>query len=168
MNPTLMLTALSQLVVLAIVVALAWRMIAAKRRREQAFDAAPDDAGAGEIPVRGTSSRGGFMAGKSRNSVNPGFAIGPVGVRIKVLRSTLLPMATIRQVDARNTLTGGTALIFQIDGRVYVARFGDTGLARQALALMPPGVPLTEAAATVRDGHARAATRGLKRYHGPI
>ena len=145
-----------------------WRLFNGQREREQAFTDMPDAEGMIAIPVRGTASRGGFMAGHSGNSINPGFAVGKTGLRIKVLRNTNLPFGTISQVDAGGLMTGGTALIFEVPGRVYIARFGDPGLARQALALMPPGVPLTEEAATVRDGHAGAATKGLKRYRGPL
>ena len=147
---------------------LTWRIFAGKRGREQAFRGNPDAQGTVAIPVRGTASRGGLMAGHSANSINPSFAVTGQGLRIKVLTTTDLPFATISHVDARKTMTGGTALVFHVPGRVYIVRFGDPGLARQALALMPPAVPLAEAAAIARDGHAGAATKGLKRYHGPL
>jgi hypothetical protein len=149
------------------------RMMAARRLRDrQALDAGakPDDAGATEFPVRGACTRAGFLqGGYSKNGINPRFWVERDAVRIRILRSWRLLWPDIKQVDARKTMTG-MALIFQIEAgrRAFVVRFGEEGLARSALSRIPASVPLTEDAAILRDGNARAATPGLQRYRGPL
>ena len=152
---------------------LVWRMMSARRERDrQALAAGPtsDETGMTEFPVRGVATRGGFLGGAySQNSINPRFWISGDAVRIRILKAWRLPFVDLTQVDARKTL-GGVALIFQVkaESRVFIVRFGDAALARSALSLVPPSVPLSEDAAVLRDGHARAATRGLPRYGGRL
>lgn len=149
------------------------RLLAVRRGREAqalAAGAARDADGATELPVRGTYSRAGFLqGGYAKNSINPRFWVGRDGVRIRILKTWHLPFAELLQIDARKTMTG-VALIFQVAAanRAFVVRFGDPQLARTALALVPPTVPLTEEAACLRDGDSRAATPGLRRYRGPF
>jgi hypothetical protein len=150
-----------------------WRMIAARRERDRqalATGPAPDEAGATEFPVRGISTRGGFLLGAySKNSINPNFWVEADGLRIRILKTWRLAFSDLKQVDARKTM-GGVALIFHsaAEHRVFIVRFGDAALARSALSRVAPSAPLTEDAAILRDGHAGAATRGLSRYDGPL
>ena len=152
---------------------LVWRMMSARRERDRQALAAgptPDEAGMTEFPVRGIATRGGFLrGGYSQNSISPHFWIARDAVRIRILKEWRLPFVDLTQVDARKTI-GGMALIFQIEAenRVFIVRFGDPALARSALSLVASSVPLTEEAAVLRDGHARAATRGLPRYTGRL
>ncbi|HEX7946252.1 MAG TPA: hypothetical protein VF495_16405 [Phenylobacterium sp.] len=152
---------------------LVWRMMSARRERDrQALAAAPtpDEAGITEFPVRGVATRGGFLGGNySQNSLNPHFWVARDAVRIRILKEWRLPFVDLTQVDARKTM-GGMALIFHIEAenRVFIVRFGDPALARAALSLVVSSVPFTEEAAVLRDGHARAATRGLPRYTGRL
>ncbi len=90
-------------------------------------------------------------------------------MRIRILKEWRLTFADLVQIDARNTI-GGMALIFHVkaETRVFIARFGDAALAREVLLLVASSAPLTEEAATLRDGHARAATSGLPRYSGRL
>ena len=150
-----------------------WRMMSARRARDrQALAVAPtaDAAGLTEFPVRGVATRGGFLLNSySQNSLNPRFWVARDGVRIRILKEWRLPFVDLTQVDARKTM-GGMALIFRIatENRVFIVRFGDAALARSALSLVASSVPLTEDAAVLRDGHARAATPGLPRYDGRL
>lgn len=150
-----------------------WRIIAARRGRDRptlATGLAPDDAGATEFPVRGVSTRGGFLlSGVSKNSINPRFWIEADGLRMRILKTWRLAFGDLKQVDARKTM-GGVALIFHsaAEHRVFIVRFADAALARSALARVAASAPLTEEAAILRDGHARGATRGLSRYDGPL
>jgi hypothetical protein len=150
-----------------------WRIIAARRERDRqalAAGPAPDDARATEFPVRGISTRGGFlMGGVSKNSINPNFRIEAGGLRMRILKTWRLPFGDLKQVDARTTI-GGVALIFHsaAERRVFIVRFADAALARSALSRVTPSAPLTEDAAILRDGHAGGATRGLSRYDGPL
>jgi hypothetical protein len=150
-----------------------WRMMSARQARDrQALDAGPtpDQAGATEFPVRGTSTRAGFLqGGYSKNGISPRFWVERDAVRIRILRTWHLPFADLRQVDARRTMTG-VALIFQIEAgnRAFVVRFGEVELARSALALLAATVPLTVEAATLRDGNAGAASSRWRRYRGPL
>jgi hypothetical protein len=152
---------------------LLWRMISARRVRDlRMLEMGPvtDEAGATEFPVHGATTRAGFLqGGYSKNSINPRFWVARDGVRIRILKMWHLPFADLTQIDVRKIMNG-MALIFRIEAgnRAFVVRFGDARLARSALALVAPSVPLTEEAAILRDGDARAATPGLPRYRGPL
>lgn len=167
------LIGLAQLVLALLAGLFIWRMMSARRERDrQALTAglAPDEAGMTAFPVRGVATRGGFLGNSySANSLNPRFWIAPDAVRLRILKEWRLPFADLTQVDARKTM-GGMALIFRIaaENRVFIVRFGDAALARSALSLVASSVPLTEDAAILRDGHARAATHGLSRYDGRL
>jgi hypothetical protein len=173
MPASLISTVLSTGLVLPLLAGLLiWRMMSGRHERDrQAIAAGPaqDDAGVTEFPVRGIATRGGFLGGSySKNGMNPRFWVERGAVRLRILKTWRLPFA-IKQIDARKTI-GGTALIFHTEAanRIFIVRFGDAALARSALALIASPVPLTEEAAILRDGHPRAATRGLPRYGGPL
>lgn len=150
-----------------------WRIMKRREARDRAAldeGSAPDAAGDVEFPIRGAHTRPGFLQGAhSSNSINPRFWVEREAVRIKILSTWHLPFHEILQIDAREPMTG-MALIFQIAAghRAFVVRFGHAQLAREALARIARSVPLTTAAATLRDGDAHAATPNLKPYLGPL
>jgi len=120
------------------------------------------------FPVRAIYARAGWF-GSSRNSINPEFVVGPSGIDLRVIRHRHLDFGEIEQADTRKTLTGEALVLHARGGRVFVMRFGEAEQVRRVLTLLPAGaIPLTEAAATLRDGHAAGATPGLARYRGPL
>jgi hypothetical protein len=172
--PLIVVTVLGTWLMLALPIGLViWRVMSARSERDRRaleVGPAPDGTGVTEFPVRGAYTRGGFLQGSSsKNSINPRFWVERDAVRIRILRTWQLPFADLKQIDARKTMTG-MALVFQIEAgsRAFIVRFGDADLARSALSLIALSVPLTGAAALLRDGHERAATRGLQRYRGPL
>ncbi|MDO7843360.1 hypothetical protein [Sphingomonas immobilis] len=140
---------------------------AAQRSRERGF-AMGGDAAATDIPVRGTYWHSAVLfGGRSRNSLNPSFAVLPEGFRIRVIGTTHVRFEEISQIDARKMWGGGMALAFHVEGQIFVARFGDAALAKQVLSQMARTIPLTADAAMLRDGSPAAATPGLRPYKGP-
>jgi hypothetical protein len=167
----LMLLGNSAVVVVTIVV-LRKAALARRRRERQALagGTTPDDAGVAEFAVRGTLTRAGFLqGGYSKNSISPRFWVEPGAIRVRILKTWRLPFGEITQIDARKTMTG-VALVFlsETGNRAFIVRFGEAALARAALSLVAAAIPLTKEAAVLRDGHARAAAPGLRRYRGPI
>jgi hypothetical protein len=102
------------------------------------------------------------------SGARPALTIGPKGLRFRALREGELSFAAIEQVDVRRGLLGGIHILFlsEQNSHVLAAHVPDVTAARRALAALPGALPLSTAAAILRDGSAAAATPGLRRYRG--
>ena len=123
-----------------------WALRRLRGAREAGFGGAalqPDSEGVVIVPVTGTYTTGGFGA-FTRNSLGGALAIAPDGIRFKVLVKGAWSFSEIEQVDVRKTLFGASLVFMNREGG-------------RTLAALPPGVPLTARAATVREGEAATA-----------
>lgn len=158
---------------LLILAAVIWmlRQRSARRAAERAaFMASSPVGGIIAVPVRSTYSRGGGLMGwKAYNSLGPELSIAGDGIYYRVLKRGMLPYGEIEHVDLRKTLFG-LVLIFTSESgrRILATDVGDLAVAQRVLAALPKRIPLTEGAATARDGNPAAATPGLRPYRGPL
>ena len=149
MSPVLLGPLLSMVAIVPIG-ALAWWLIRRNARGRLAV-VTPLDGGGVAIPVRELMWRGGTLLGaETRNGISPAFAIRPDGLHFKVLREAHWPYAQISRVDAGRILFG-YQLRFKGDGELYVS-VATAETARAVLQALPPGAPLTQAAAAMRNG----------------
>ena len=171
MNPLiLMLPVATALLILAAAVLTLRKLSARRVAARAAFMASAPVGGIMDVPVRSTYSRsGGLLGGKAYNSLGPELSIAGDGIYYRVLRRGMLPYSDIEQVDLRKTLFGLVLIFTSKSGwRILAADVGDIAVAQRVLAALPRRIPLTEDAATARDGNAAAATPGLRRYRGPL
>lgn len=111
----------------------------------------------GAVPVVATFTglRGLPWVALATNSLNPVLRIESEQLVYRVLRQRERPFADIRQVDVREAY-GTFNLIFEFHDarRTFVANVGTAARGAQALAQLPPGVPLSaRAQAAAADGH---------------
>ena len=158
---------------LLILAAAIWMLRRRSARRATAravfMASAPVD-GAMAVPVSSTYSRGGGLMGwKAYNSLGPELSIASDGIYYRVLKRGMLPYGDIEYVDVRKTLFGLVLIFVSESGRRILATdVGDRAVAQRVLAALPRRIPLTEDAATARDGNSAAATPGLRPYRGPL
>lgn len=84
------------------------------------------------------------------NNANPTLVILPSGVRYRVIRLNERPFSAIERVDVRTAWkTVNIEIRFRGAALTLAANVGTTDLARQALALLPADVPMTDRARAV-------------------
>ncbi len=140
---------LTALPILLITAAAIWLL----RRRGSSAMVETNTDGSMSVPVTELMVRGGFpFFAKTRNSLRPKFAIERQGIRFRVLKESYWPFSELERIDARKSLFG-TTLVFANGAQrnTLTASVRDQEIARQVLAAMPPGLPLTAGAAALRD-----------------
>jgi hypothetical protein len=132
------------LVISLVVLTLAIGAVFAIRRGQ-----APRDGGAGVILQRGPD--GGLAVpvtaifkGGAHNSLNPKLAIGPDGLRFKLLGESRWPFSEIERVVVASALFG-VSLTFESrhEGKL-VAQVRSLDVARQVTAALPTSVPVVD------------------------
>lgn len=124
-------------------------------------------AGATAIPVRGLYIRRGALAGETRNSIHPRFAVAPDGLHFRLFRTGRLPYSAIGHVELRARF-GRIHLLFvnPASPRLLSVCLADRTAAKQLLDLLPRTLALTPEVATLRDGIPLAGSLRLPLYHG--
>ena len=108
-----------------------------------------DSDGAAIVPVSMILHR--RTLGSTTNGISPKLWITPQGLRFKVFQMAELPFSDFKRVEAWKTPLHGTRLIFVGQGRRVHTLIPDRRAARAVLRMLPQSLPLTPAAAALRD-----------------
>lgn len=107
--------------------------------------------GAAVVPVSMLLHR--RTLGSTTNGISPRLRVTASGLRFKIFQPAELAFADCKRVEAYPSLLHGTRLIFVGHGRRLHALIPDRRAARAVLRMLPPGLPLSPAAAALRgDG----------------
>ena len=84
------------------------------------------------------------------NGATPQLRLTSTALGFTVFRPAELPFAALTRVEAQKSLMHGTCLTFIGGGARLLAMIPDRAVARAVLRLLPPGLPLSPAAAALR------------------
>ncbi len=88
--------------------------------------------------------------GSTTNGISPRMWVTSSGLRFKVFQLDEKPFTDFKRVEAYPSLFHGTRLVFVGHGRWLHALIPDRRAARAVLRMLPPGLPLSPAAAALR------------------
>lgn len=107
-----------------------------------------DSDGAAVVPVSMLRHR--RTLGSTTNGISPRLWVTAKGLRFKVFQPAELAFADFKRVEAYPSLFHGTRLVFVGYGRWLHVLIPDRRAARAVLRMLPPGLPLSPAAAALR------------------